>query len=287
MTQLNGILVVDKPPGPTSHDVVLGARRQFKTQVGHTGTLDPQATGVLPLALGQATRLTRFFQSKDKEYLAEIRLGQTTDTLDLTGRVIKEHEVPFVSSEQVERTLARFRGEIRQVPPMFSAVKVNGKRLYQLARQGQEKKRSSRAVSIYQLELLQQTTNIWVLMVHCSAGTYVRSLADDIGQYLGCGACLSNLRRTRAGNFDLSRNVTVEELSTQWQGAFYSLEELLPEFSRIDLEDESASRIRHGTQIPWKTEDMPGLYRLFYAGKLIAIGELDDQWIRPTVVLNV
>ena len=287
MTQLNGILVVDKPPGPTSHDVVLRARRQFKIQVGHTGTLDPQATGVLPLALGQATRLTRFFQAKDKEYLAEIRLGKVTDTLDRTGRVIKELAVPFVSSAQVERTLARFRGEIRQVPPMFSAVKVNGQRLYRLARQRQETERSSRAVSIYRLQLLQRTTNTWVLTVHCSAGTYVRSLAHDIGQHLGCGACLNNLRRTRAGNFDLSRNVTVEELSTQWQGAFYSLQELLPEFPRIDLGNESASRIRHGTRIPWETEDFSGLHRLFYAGKLIAIGELDNQCIHPKVVLNV
>ncbi|MDA2934772.1 tRNA pseudouridine(55) synthase TruB [Acidobacteria bacterium AH-259-D05] len=282
-----GALVVDKPCGPTSQDIVSSVRALLKTKIGHTGTLDPMATGVLPLVLGRATRLARFFQASDKEYLAEIKLGCITDTFDREGKVLQEKSVPEISSQQAKAVLAKFTGEIRQHPPMFSAVKVGGQKLYNLARQNLTVERPWRIISIFNLELLQQTREAWSLRVHCSSGTYIRALAHEIGQELGCGAYLCDLRRLRSGGFDLTRAVGIEEIETRWREVFYPMEHLLPEIPRIELDELQAKRVSHGNEIPCGDSHPRELYRLFHHQKLVAIGQPSPvNQLRPIIVLR-
>ncbi len=284
---LCGALIVDKPSGPTSHDIVARARVLLKTKVGHTGTLDPLASGVLPLLLGRTTRLTRFFQSSDKEYLAEIQLGQTTNTLDAEGEVIQESSVPEISPQQAKEVLEEFTGEIQQQPPMFSAVKVGGKKLYQLARQKLEIDRPWRTVSVYRIDLLEQTREIWSLRVHCSSGTYIRSLAHEIGKTLSCGAYLRKLRRTRCGCFNVSGALPLEGIEGQWREALLPMEKLLPELPRIDLDEQQAKRVRHGNEIPGSSKVQEEFCRLFHHQKLVAIGKSGPaNQLRPVIVLR-
>ncbi len=284
---LCGALIVDKPSGPTSHDIVARARVLLKTKVGHTGTLDPLASGVLPLLLGRTTRLTRFFQSSDKEYLAEIQLGQTTNTLDAEGEVIQESSVPEISPQQAKEVLEEFTGEIQQQPPMFSAVKVGGKKLYQLARQKLEIDRPWRTVSVYRIDLLEQTREIWSLRVHCSSGTYIRSLAHEIGKTLSCGAYLRKLRRIRCGCFHLSGALPLEGIEGQWREALLPMEKLLPELPRIDLDEQQAKRVRHGNEIPGSSKVQEEFCRLFHHQKLVAIGQSGPaNQLRPVIVLR-
>ncbi len=282
----SGILVVDKPAGPTSHDIVQRARGLLRTKVGHTGTLDPLATGILPLVLGRATRLTRFFQGVDKEYLADVHLGIVTDTLDGEGRITAENSVPLVSPEAARSVLAQFTGNIQQKPPMYSAIKVAGTKLYELARRQLKRKRPLRSVSIYHIDLLEQEEDIWRLRIHCSSGTYIRSLANDIGQSLGCGAYLKDLRRIRSGQFDFSRAVRIEELARRWKQALYPLEELLPEFPQFELDDKHVGPVTHGTELPFSETASEEFYRLFHNHKLIAIGQVRDAKIHPIIVVG-
>jgi len=282
-----GVLVADKPCGPTSQDIVARVRQFLKVKVGHTGTLDPMATGVLPLVVGRATRLARFYQAHDKEYGAEIRLGQSTDTFDREGKILEKHPVPEISSQLAQSVLSRFKGEIQQQPPMFSAVKVGGERLYNLARQNLTVQRPFRKVSIYSLELLEQTRASWHLRVHCSSGTYIRTLAHEIGQALGCGAFLYDLRRLRAGSFDLSQALSVEEMEGRWKEMLYSMERLLPDLPRVDLDEVDIMKIGHGNEISYQDSKHRDLYRLFHNQKLMAIGEGGaEAQLRPKIVLR-
>ena len=208
----NGILIVDKPAGWTSQDVAAKLRGVFhEKRVGHGGTLDPMATGVLPIFIGRATRAVPFFEHADKVYEAGLRLGLVTDTQDATGRTLEERAVD-ITQVQLEAALDNFRGEIAQIPPMYSAIKVNGQKLYALARQGKAVERAPRPVTIFALDLLGGAGADWRLRVHCSKGTYVRTLCHDIGAALGCGGCLSALRRTRAGAYDVTRSHTMAEI---------------------------------------------------------------------------
>lgn len=291
----SGLLVIDKPSGPTSHDIVEQVRRVLHTKVGHTGTLDPMATGVLPLLLGCATRLARFLQANDKEYLAQIKLGETTPTFDREGRILERKPVPPIDRKRALEILAQFTGDTQQSPPLFSAVKVQGEKLYQVARrQGRlaerqrtrlENKIPRRTVSIYGLRLLAQSADLWTLTVHCSAGTYIRTLAHDIGQAVGCGAHLHSLRRTRSGRFDLHQATTLESAPQEWQKAFFPMEDLLPELPRIDLNEIQAIRVQHGALISQGTECFTGFCQIFYKQTLVAVGEAQGNRIHPKVVL--
>ena len=207
----NGILIIDKPEGWTSMDVCAKLRGLFhERRVGHGGTLDPMATGVLPVFLGRATRAVSFVTDSEKEYVAGLQLGVITNTQDTTGEVLETRPVS-VTREQLEAALAPFRGDILQVPPMYSAIKIGGKKLYELARKGKEVERPPRPVTIHALELVEQTgPDAWTLRVRCSKGTYVRTLCHDIGLALGCGGAMSSLRRTMAGGFTLDDAVTLE-----------------------------------------------------------------------------
>lgn len=211
---LCGVLLIDKPQDFTSFDLCAKLRGMLKTKrIGHAGTLDPMATGVMTVLLGNATRAAELLPNHDKRYTAGFRLGVTTDTLDITGTVTGENDAA-VSREQLEKVLNAFRGRIEQLPPMYSAVHADGRRLYQLARQGVEVEREAREVSIFKLELLSYDSDRreGVLDVSCSKGTYIRALTDDIGKALGCGAVLTSLRRTEAAGFSLNEALTIEEV---------------------------------------------------------------------------
>ncbi|MEE9591745.1 MAG: tRNA pseudouridine(55) synthase TruB [Thermodesulfobacteriota bacterium] len=209
---LAGILVIDKPKGLTSHDVVLKVRKAINVRkVGHLGTLDPMATGVLPLCIGRATKIARFLDNVKKEYVAKIRFGVETDSYDVTGRVIAETDTSFICEEDVRRTLQLFKGKMNQIPPMFSAIKVNGTPLYKLARKGINIERKPREIEIYSIDIEEVNLPYLALRISCSKGTYIRSLGHDIGMRLGCGAHLVALRRIKNGQFTLEDSIGLDQ----------------------------------------------------------------------------
>ena len=210
---MNGILLVDKPAGWTSNDVVQKLRGILRERrIGHAGTLDPMATGLLTVFVGRATRAVEFAEADAKRYRAALRLGLTTDTQDITGTVLRQTEAD-VTREALEQVLRCFRGEIRQVPPMYSAVKVNGERLYKLARRGETVERAARTVTIHGLDLLEREGEDWILDIRCSKGTYIRTLCQNIGDALGCGGCMAALRRLEAGAFTVEEAHPLEEIA--------------------------------------------------------------------------
>lgn len=211
---MNGIVVIDKPEGITSHDVVSQVRLKFKMRrVGHAGTLDPLATGVLIILLGQSTKLFNKFQSFDKAYLATLLLGTTTDTADIRGKVLEEKPYDGITEDMIEGIFQKFLGDIEQVPPMVSAVKVGGKRLYKLARQGINVERDPRKIRVDILKLIDFIFPQVKFYLECSKGTYVRQLAEDIGKTAGCGACITQIQRTKVGPFDIDQAVSLDELN--------------------------------------------------------------------------
>lgn len=209
---MNGILLIDKPLDWTSSDVVAKLRGVLhEKRLGHSGTLDPMATGLLVLFAGRATRAVQFAESHEKRYLAHLRLGVTTDTQDITGSVLKTAPAD-ISSQELEAALAGFRGRISQVPPMYSAIKIRGQKLYELARRGESVERAPRQITISDLRLTGRDGNDWLLDVTCSKGTYIRALCNDIGEALGCGGCMSGLRRLRCGEFTLDKAHSIDEV---------------------------------------------------------------------------
>lgn len=210
---MEGILIIDKPAGWTSYDVVNFIRRRFKIKkVGHAGTLDPLATGVLVVLLGRYTKLFRKFSSEDKEYNGTLRLGVSTDSQDADGKVIAKKEISSVSRDDLKKAFTKFKGDIEQIPPMVSALRYKGKRLYKLARQGKEVPRKPRKVSIYKFQLTDFNPPDVDFFLSCSKGTYVRTLCHDIGEMLGCSGHLLRLRRIKSGDFGLNDSITIEEL---------------------------------------------------------------------------
>jgi tRNA pseudouridine55 synthase len=250
----SGFVAVDKPQGLTSHDVVDAARRWFGTrQVGHLGTLDPLATGVLPLAVRSATKLVPFLEGGEKVYVGTIRLGETTDTLDAEGEVLCRSEGPLPDEAAVRAALGHFVGEIEQIPPMYSAVKKDGVPLHKLARQGREVERSPKRVRIDRLELRSFSTPDFDVEVACSAGTYVRVIASDVGARLGCGGHLKNLCRTRSGPFTLEEAVTDRELAAAAELSEIDRFIVPPAdvlgFPVVQLDESDVTTVRHGGEI--------------------------------------
>ncbi len=275
--QVSGILNINKPAGMTSHDVVDRVRRiSGQRRVGHAGTLDPAATGVLVVCLGQATRVAEYLMASDKVYRAEIRLGVSTDTHDAEGQVTATAEVD-ISEEEVRKALAAFIGSIRQVPPMYSALKREGVPLYKLARQGITVEREPRLVEIHDIEVLDWNPPLLTIRVECSPGTYIRALARDLGQKLGCGAHLQSLTRLASGHFTLEEAVSLDELAQgDWQKFIHPVDEALLDFEPLIVDAQTEKRIRHGQQI--SGPDTPGLRRAYsQQGELIAILSHDPQ----------
>jgi len=234
LTELDGVLLVDKAPGMTSHDVVAIVRRALNTKkVGHCGTLDPLATGLLIIVLGRATKIQDLLMSEDKEYVGTMTLGTTTDSQDADGQVVETKPVGEYTKEQIDAAFAKFHGDFYQMPPMVSAIKKDGVPLYKLARQGKVVEREPRFVHVFAHEIQAVRLPEIDFRVVCSKGFYVRTYSFDIGNELGCGAHLKTLRRTKSGRFDLQRSVTVEELKTKPAGDIISKMISLPEVSRL------------------------------------------------------
>ncbi len=245
MSALDGVLVIDKPPGMTSHDVVDVVRKRFGTKkVGHGGTLDPDATGVLLLGLGRATRFLAYAQASPKRYTAVARLGVTTSTQDASGHVVEERGVA-IGAGDIQEAMVAFRGDIEQIPPMVSAVKVGGERLYKKARRGEEVERQARPVSIFKLELVDFSAERAeaTFDLRCSGGTYVRTLVHDLGAVLGCGAHVSSLRRTEAGGFPVSDAVPLEAVGTEHLRPPVDVVASMP---RLEVDDATARTVSHG-----------------------------------------
>ena len=246
---LNGLILLDKPEGFTSFKAAAALRRIYNTKrIGHTGTLDPMATGVLPILIGRATRLCSLVLESDKRYTATVKLGVTTDSLDITGNVLSEC-VPNVSDEQLNDALLHFTGEYDQIPPMFSAIKKDGVRLYDLARQGKEIEREPRRIKIYEINLLERCGDEFKIDVLCSKGTYIRSLADDLGRYLGCGACLTALRRTKTAQFNISQCVTLEQIESDPEKYLLPCEMAVDYLRTVELSSGQARRFSNGAEL--------------------------------------
>ena len=266
---MNGIILIDKPEGWTSHDVVAKLRGALhERRAGHSGTLDPMATGLLVLFFGRATRAVEFAEADEKEYTAGIKFGLRTDTQDITGTVEERCPASF-TPEELENVLSRFRGEIDQLPPMYSAIKVGGKKLCDIARRGGSVERKARRITIFSLETEAFSTDEMTLRVRCSKGTYIRTLCADIGDALGCGACMSSLRRTRAGIFDLSQAHSIDEvLSSAERGEADSLllpvDTLFSGYESIRLSENQERCLRNGGRFSSPGND--GEYRAYSSG---------------------
>lgn len=258
----NGILIVDKPEGWTSQDVVAKLRGVFhEKRIGHGGTLDPMATGVLPVFVGRATRGVEFFEHAEKIYCARLRLGCVTDTQDSMGRVLEEHPVNC-SGQEVEQVLKTFVGEIQQIPPMYSAIKIGGKKLYELARAGKEVERKPRQIRIFSLEGKALSPAEWELRVHCSKGTYIRTLCHDIGQALGCGGIMTALRRVQAGAYRLEESYPLEQLiqCPEPEGLLLPVDSLFAHYPRMTLSPAQEKCIRNGASFTYSGE---GTFRVY------------------------
>ena len=297
---MNGLLIIDKPDGLTSHDVVARVRRILKTKrVGHTGTLDPFATGVMVILVEQATRLAQFIDKDQKEYEAVVRFGYETDTGDRTGSPKSKVQSPMsVNVEDIERVLPQFRGHIEQVPPMYSAKKVEGKKLYELARKGVEIERKAVAVSIYQLEIISdgelRTPHSTIrIRVVCSAGTYIRTLAEDIGRSVGTGAHLAELQRTRAGRFNISEAITLADLEEMADPvlALIPMSEAVAHLSEVVLNEDRVAKTINGLSSRFPDAaftDGDTVRMVNTATDLIAIGVYiaEEKTVQPKIVLG-
>lgn len=281
----NGFLIVDKPAGWTSQDVTAKLRGVFhERRVGHGGTLDPMATGVLPVFIGRATRAAEFMESAEKEYVAGLRLGLVTNTQDTSGETLCEQPVS-VTREQLEAVLRRFTGPIEQIPPMYSAVKIGGRKLYELARKGQEIERAPRAVTIHELELLDGGGADWTLRVRCTKGTYVRTLCHDIGAALGCGGCMSSLRRTMAGRFPLDGALTMTQIldfaaQNDPQALLMPVDALFSQHPALIVTLQQAARVRNGAEV--RDGQFPdGMCRVYCeTGEFLMLGEVRAHALR-------
>ncbi|MCP5229827.1 tRNA pseudouridine(55) synthase TruB [Accumulibacter sp.] len=277
--RVDGVLLLDKPTGMTSNAALQAARRLFSAaKAGHTGTLDPLASGLLPLCFGEATKFAVDLLTADKTYEADLLFGATTDTGDADGNVVARHPVDF-GPDDLEAALARFRGPIRQVPPMYSALKRDGKPLYQLARQGIEVEREAREVTVHQLQLLDFSVDSCRLRVACSKGTYIRSLAEDLGSALGCGAHLTALRRVAVGALAVGDAVTLDQLAGHGEAErerwLLAPDTLLQSLPAVDLDDEAAARFVRGNPVDCLAS--PGKCRVYGLGRLLGLGQADGQ----------
>ena len=274
---MNGIVIIDKPQGWTSQDVTARLRRVFNTRrIGHGGTLDPMATGVLPVFVGRATRGVEFFEHAEKTYETVLQLGITTDTEDTTGTVLEEKEVN-ITSEKVDAVLESFRGEILQVPPMYSALKVNGQKLCDLARKGREVERKPRPITIHELTLLETGETQLRLRVRCSKGTYIRTLCKDIGEALGCGGCMAELRRVTAGEYTIEESVPLLQLLEEQEPEKWlrNVDTMFRNYEAVTLTANQEKRCRNGNSFTVSMAD--GTYRAHGKdGEFLMLAKVED-----------
>ena len=280
---VSGVLVVDKPVGLTSHDVVQIIRRGTNIRrAGHTGTLDPRASGVLVVLIGPAVRLSEYVSASDKRYQATIRLGSSTDTFDAEGRITSSASVDSITEEQFEEILEQYVGEIEQVPPPYSAIKIGGRKAYEMAREGEEVNLEPRVIQVYSLELLEWDPPEAVVDVFCSSGTYVRSLANDLGNALGVGAHLVGLRRTKSGRFTLRDAVPLRRLQEafvagDWYKYLIPAAEALADWPMVELDGDQVELVRHGHRVQADSGSKGWARGVSEQGDLVALLEVDEE----------
>ena len=274
---MNGIVIIDKPQGWTSQDVTARLRRVFNTRrIGHGGTLDPMATGVLPVFVGRATRGVEFFEHAEKTYETVLRLGLTTDTEDISGTVLTQQDA-FVTGEELEAVLEKFRGDILQVPPMYSALKINGQKLVDMARKGKTVERQPRPITIHELTLLGMEAEGIRLRVRCSKGTYIRTLCKDIGEALGCGGCMAALRRVQAGEYTIDEAVPLLQLLDEAEPEKFlrPVDSMFRNYPAVTLSEKQALRCRNGNSFSMKLEE--GTYRAYdQDGAFLMLAKVED-----------
>lgn len=271
---MNGILIVDKKIGETSFDVIRDVRKKYNMKkVGHTGTLDPMATGVLPILLGDATKLSDFLMDHDKEYVAILKLGKKTNTGDSEGEAIEERKIPKLETSKIEVILKEFLGTSMQTPPMYSAIKVNGKKLYEYARAGEEIERNKRKIEIFKIELISYKDDEIEYKVNCSKGTYIRTLCEDISEKLGTVGYMKSLRRTRVGEFSLEDT-----------GKIFSIEDVMKNRPKYDLKEGEKNQFLNGASIKISLED--GLLRVYFNNLFIGLGKVENGKLKRKIVLS-
>ena len=281
---LNGIILVDKPSDWTSHDVVGKLRGILhERRIGHSGTLDPMATGLLVVFVGRATRAVEFAEADSKEYIAGLRLGVSTDTQDITGNTLKSSN-SLPSRAELEQALGAFKSEISQIPPMYSAIKVGGKKLYELARRGESVERKPRRVTIDKLEIIGENDGDYILDIVCSKGTYIRTLCNDIGDALGCGGCMSSLRRVKAGVFSIEQAYTIDEIQAaanngELDASLISVDRLFSAYPALTVSDTAEKKLCNGNII--KLASPNGIYRVYsQTGAFLLLGEVADNKLK-------
>ncbi|MDH5692377.1 MAG: tRNA pseudouridine(55) synthase TruB [Gammaproteobacteria bacterium] len=295
---IQGILLLDKPVGLSSNAALQRVKRFLRiNKAGHTGSLDPLASGLLPVCVGEATKLSSFLLNADKGYVTTVKLGENTSTGDSEGEVVQTRPVEKYTEEQIEQVLQQFRGEITQMPPMYSAIKQNGQPLYKLARQGIEVERETRQLTIHSLQVVNYEHDMLTLDVHCSKGTYIRTLAEDIGNALGCGGHVQFLRRTQVGTFTLENAVTLDELEQTYreQSAqanhrwVLPMEDALADWPDVTVSGDAAHYLKQGQPVLVPRAPTEGFVRLFEApGHFVGVGHiLDDGRVAPKRLINL
>lgn len=290
---MDGIILIDKPKGVTSHDIVYKVKKLLNEKVGHTGTLDPNATGVLPLLVGRGTKLSKYLMNHDKTYIVTLKLGEKTDTADSEGKVIEKKEVSkeVFSKEKLLQTFSNFTGKILQTPPIYSAIKVNGKKLYEYARKGQEVEIKPREIEIYKISLIEinQIANTIEFEVSCSKGTYIRSLCEDIAKELNTVGYMKELRRVQVGEFLIKDSITVEDLQKNEDNKdfilshFIDLQKYFAKFRIIELSQKEARKFLNGVKLSSNKEN--GIYRVQSENKLIGTGILENNKLKRDIII--
>ena len=283
---MNGILIVNKPKQYTSHDVVAKVKKICKEKVGHTGTLDPMATGVLPLLLGQGTKLSKYLINHDKIYIAEIQLGQKTDTLDSEGNIIEEKSVDksIWNKVKIQQVLETLKGKQVQTPPMYSAIKVNGKKLYEYARKGQQVEIKPRNIEIYDIELIKvnKEEKQMQFKVRCSKGTYIRTLCENIAEEMQTVGYMKELKRTKVGKFTIEQAITIEQLKEGQNIKVITIEEMFEDKEKIQLEDDDIKLLLNGVKL--KKEKQDGIYKIYSkTNKFIGTGIIENGRLKVDI----
>ena len=286
---MNGIIIINKPKGCTSHDIVYKAKRIFNEKVGHTGTLDPNATGVLPLLIGKGTEISKYLINHDKTYEAILQLGEKKDTADREGKTIEEQNVTseMLSEVNVKKVLQSFEGHQEQIPPMYSAIKVNGKKLYEYARKGQTVELKPRKIEIYKMELLNidiQNKTI-EFRVDCSKGTYIRTLCENIAERIGTVGYMKELKRTRVGEFKIEDAITIQELedSKNKLEKFITLEKFFEDSKNILLDDRKIKLFLNGVKLTCNYEN--GIYKIYHNDKFIGTGIVENNLLKRDIII--
>lgn len=290
---LDGIIILNKHKGCTSHDVVAKTKRLLKEKVGHTGTLDPNATGVLPLLVGQGTKLSAYLIEHDKEYIATLKLGEKRDTADSEGAIIEERQIDYsvLQKENVEKILQSFIGKQEQIPPMYSAIKINGKKLYEYARKNEKIELEPRHIEIYKMDLINIIKDTIIFKVQCSKGTYIRSLCEDIAKKLNTVGYMQDLERSRVGKFDIKDSITIEELERNIKDSefinqhFITIEKYFKDKESIKLDEKRLSLFLNGVKLTHNlTDDMYKIYD--ENNKFVGIGSVKNNLLKREIIVE-